>query len=167
MSESVKRGEFSLHRVRSQDDLFALSTFYNEHGLRAEGDEEGDFLYHQPLPFIHHESPLGEAFLDPGSVFIYLIKNREGEAVAAGMASTYVNFPRLQAHIDGILIRKSDRGSGLFRLLLNELLSVTRAAGVTVWTLGSKPERVAARAGYEKLGFKLAKGSDRHFVLSI
>src|SRR3989344_6457180 len=63
----------------------------------------------------------------------------------------------LVAQVEDVCVDKNYRGLGIARLLMQELMSLARERKVEYIDLTSNPNRKAARALYESLGFKVRK----------
>lgn len=69
-----------------------------------------------------------------------------------GYAGTWVLFD--EAHITNVAIAPSCRGKGIGLELMRELMKIVKTLGANAMTLEVRPSNTAARALYEKLGFK-------------
>lgn len=58
-----------------------------------------------------------------------------------------------EAEIRALAVRPDEQGSGVGGLLLREVISAARAAGVRHLVLCTEPEMLAARRLYERAGF--------------
>ncbi len=61
---------------------------------------------------------------------------------------------RTDAHFDDVFVSESHRGQGLSKLLMAAMLEKAKEKGVTEIHCTSRPERTAAVALYEKMGFE-------------
>lgn len=107
------------------------------------------------------------AQLDPSarvSEFTYLAAQHDGfvykeydgdNLVGLGSIFPRQTMLRKQAVVEDMIVSASQRGKGLGRKILNELVLWAKSNGVEVIELTSHPSRVAANELYKKYGFKL------------
>lgn len=62
-----------------------------------------------------------------------------------------------RAYFDDIVVDEAYRGKGLGKMLMDELMRCAKDLKVQQVEFTSKPERVAANALYQKMGFELKK----------
>lgn len=58
------------------------------------------------------------------------------------------------AHIDEIVVEEGQEGKGIGKKLMQAAIDVGHKNGITRFDLTSRPDKVAANALYEKIGFK-------------
>jgi ribosomal protein S18 acetylase RimI-like enzyme len=78
----------------------------------------------------------------------------DGEIV--GMA-TLASFPLptgWRGHVDDVVVDDAQRGKGIARMLLEELIRLARERGLRTLDLTSRPSRTAAIRLYESVGFE-------------
>lgn len=111
-----------------------------------------------------------EAFDQPWSVnmFIpevgdenahYLVGTRGDEVVCYGGFHKVLD----EAHITNIAVKGSQRGRGIGRLLMGELISLARLLGVRYMTLEVKDGNLPAIRLYEGYGFKVEGVRKRYY----
>ncbi|MEX0916573.1 MAG: GNAT family N-acetyltransferase [Candidatus Spechtbacterales bacterium] len=71
----------------------------------------------------------------------------------------------VKARLEDIVVDEGYRGQGLGERITNELIETARSYKVSVIELTSKPERVAANALYQKVGFE--KKDTNTYVLRV
>lgn len=95
----------------------------------------------------------------------FLIAVVGGEIV--GML-TLSAFPRVfgwTAWIEGVVTEEAVRGRGIGRALMEKAISIARSEGFATINLSSRPEREAANALYESLGFEIVPTNYRRLKL--
>lgn len=86
---------------------------------------------------------------------MYLLVAKE-EEVVVGMASMYsMNLLNgVNASIEDVVVDEGQRGKGLGRKLMEELIHIAKKCNVHHIDLTSRPERIAANELYKTLGFQ-------------
>jgi ribosomal protein S18 acetylase RimI-like enzyme len=77
-------------------------------------------------------------------------------------------FPHIAgwaAWIEGVIVDTSWRGNGIGRALMQQASAIAEAQGFATINLSSRPEREAANALYESLGFVLVSTNYRRLHL--
>jgi ribosomal protein S18 acetylase RimI-like enzyme len=92
-----------------------------------------------------------------------MTKHADDDIAAAGMVHLGDSGTRMVAYIEMVLVRGDYRGRGLGERIMQQLHAWGVAHGAERFLLTSRKERVAARTLYERLGYRLVEGSDRHF----
>ncbi len=77
-----------------------------------------------------------------------------GEVVGTLTLAWYAAPSAVKGWIEDVVVDGRMRGRGVGRMLVQEALRRAKAAGVESIHLTSRPARVAARALYDKMGFK-------------
>jgi len=87
-----------------------------------------------------------------------LIVAQDGTRVA-GMGTLYIQqkIGKRTAHIEDVVVDEAYRGQGLGKKIVQALIAAAKARRVGTIHLTSRPEREAANALYQKLGFTLKK----------
>lgn len=85
--------------------------------------------------------------------FVLMIARDEGRII--GMAGLYIilKIGNKKAYIEDVIVDAAYRGQGLGEKLMRALIDIARMRGVNSISLTSRPERTAAQALYEKIGF--------------
>jgi len=154
----VYKPDFSPYRDYA--DFGACIAFLNERG--------DDLLRSGPIvtPGELHTARL----MDPTRTRISVIREiATNRMVAVALLKVSSDWRKCVGDVEYVLVDEDFRGGGrgLGRALMEHLLEQACEVGVTLVKLVSEPEREDARALYMKLGFKLVKGSDRHFELTL
>jgi ADP-ribose pyrophosphatase YjhB (NUDIX family)/N-acetylglutamate synthase-like GNAT family acetyltransferase len=79
----------------------------------------------------------------------------DGKLVGAGWIFPRRTFLRKQAVVEDMIVDESQRGKGLGKEILLDLLRWAKKQGVEVVELTTNPRRLAANALYQKIGFQL------------
>lgn len=97
------------------------------------------------------------AFKQQGAHIYVMWDGGRKEKPIIGMASVYFihKMAGTQCFIEDVVVDQVYRGLGLGRLLTEHLIAVARRKMAKCVDLTSKPERKAANALYQSLGFKL------------
>jgi ribosomal protein S18 acetylase RimI-like enzyme len=68
-------------------------------------------------------------------------------------------------YVEDVVVSSTQRGKGLGRAIMQELITHARTHGLSALYLTSKPAREAANALYQKLGFELQKTNPYRLAL--
>ncbi|HWO07605.1 MAG TPA: GNAT family N-acetyltransferase [Candidatus Paceibacterota bacterium] len=93
-----------------------------------------------------------EAIVDNKNCILLVAK--DGDKIV-GMASLYI-MPKLgkrSAYVEDVVVDGAYRGQGLGEKLMRDIIDTARTEKVNTLYLTSRPDRVAARALYNKIGF--------------
>jgi GNAT superfamily N-acetyltransferase len=115
-----------------------------------------------PVPDMHR---LGRLLADPD---VTLLVAKEGdEIVGTTTVIVYTTPFWIKARLDEVVVDASARGKGVGEALVKAALDVGRAGGAQVAELqsGRGPNRDAAHALYERLGFKIRESDVMRIVL--
>ncbi len=150
---------FRIAAARLEDYRDCL-TFLNERGqdlLRSGDLEYRDALFQARL-------------MDRTRTRISIIRERETrQMVAVALLMVSYDWRKGVGSVEYVLVDTDFRGCGLGRVVMEDLLAQAREVRprLAVIRLVSEPWHEAARSLYQKLGFTLVDGSDRHFELRL
>jgi len=150
---------FRIAAARLEDYRDCL-TFLNERGqdlLRSGELEYRDALFQARL-------------MDRTRTRISIIRERDTrQMVAVALLMVSYDWRKGVGSVEYVLVDTDFRGCGLGRVVMEDLLAQAREVRprLSVIRLVSEPWHEAARALYQKLGFTLVDGSDRHFELRL
>ncbi len=88
-----------------------------------------------------------------------------GRLVGMGWIFPRQTLLRKQAVVEDMIVDDSERGKGLGKKILLDLLAWAKSEGVEVVELTTNPKRVAANSLYQKVGFKLHVTN--HYLLDL
>lgn len=84
------------------------------------------------------------------------ILEEDGEAVGTGTLVTYHTPTKgLIGRIEDVVVDESQRGRGMGRIIMEDLVELAKQKGVQALSLTSNPQRIPARRLYESLGFEI------------
>jgi ribosomal protein S18 acetylase RimI-like enzyme len=84
------------------------------------------------------------------------ILENDGEVVGTATLVIYrIPTKGLIGRIEDVVVDESQRGKGLGRMLMEDLINLGKEKGLQLMTLTSNPQRIPARRLYESLGFEI------------
>lgn len=97
-----------------------------------------------------------DEMISDGNCRAIVAENENGSV--AGFASLVIFRTPVHGRIgriEGVIVDEPYRGRGIGRMLMDELLKIAKTEKIKSIELTSNPTRIAARAMYESLGFKI------------
>ena len=86
-----------------------------------------------------------------------IVVQDKGHIVGVGTLYVMQKVGKRQAHVEDVVVDETYRGQGLGKKVMYALIAAAKKQKVNSLNLTSRPERKAANALYQKLGFDLAK----------
>lgn len=92
------------------------------------------------------------------------VKEESSQIVGMGLLSPLQGLSGFRMHVDDVCVAKEHRGHGLGKRLMKALLAEAHEAGALSADLTSRPDREAANALYQSLGFHLRETNVYRFT---
>lgn len=88
------------------------------------------------------------------SFFLFVAKDDSNNIIGAGSLIIFEMLSGKRATLEDLVVDESQRGKGIGKMLMNEMIKKAREEGVTYIDLTSRPKREAANHLYQSLGFE-------------
>ncbi len=103
-------------------------------------------------------SPLTNSYLSSvlsvPSFSLFVAKDDSNTIIGAGSLIVFEMLSGKRGTLEDLVIDENQRGKGIGKMLMNEMIKKAREEGVKYIDLTSRPSRVAANHLYQSLGFE-------------
>lgn len=121
--------------------------------LQGDDAEAITALYAQLSQNSHPDSASIEAVMGDAASTLLVLRD-DSMIVGMGTLVSFHTITDVKARLEDIVVDGGYRGQGLGERISSELIEIARQKGASSVELTSKPEREAANALYQKLGFQ-------------